>query len=197
MASRATGAALALFGVLSALGPSRTSAADEIAAMPLPVLVGTVGGGGGALSHAPSGVYVGADTGLGIMLGSPSYPAEDAWSFGATAGYQWRSGLALQGRFDDLGVAPPRGGGSLLVASAGLRYSMPLVAMPFAEALVGPTFNGSHAAPAAGIGLGVSLPVLRHLALDLSVRDWIADLDGAVRNTPTVELGFAVGFPGR
>jgi hypothetical protein len=58
-------------------------------------------------------------------------------------------------------------------------------------------FNGTHAAPAAGLGLGVTLPVLRHLAFDLSVRDWIADLDGGVRDIPTFQLGITVGFPGR
>jgi hypothetical protein len=74
---------------------------------------------------------------------------------------------------------------------------MPLVVMPFAEALLGPAFNGSHATPTAGIGLGVTLPVLRHLAFDVSVRDWIADLDGGVRNVPTFQVGITVGFPGR
>ena len=186
----------------------RVSAADEgtmalIALpaalyMPLPsaVLVGAVGGGSGAVSRAPSGVFAGADTGLAIMVGSGQDAARDAWSFGARAGYQWRSGLAVQGRFDDLGVGPPTGGGSLLVASAGVRYSMPLVVMPFAEALVGPAFNGTHTTPAAGLALGVTLPVLRHLAFDLSVRDSIADVDGAVRNVPTFQLGITVGFPG-
>ncbi len=131
------------------------------------------------------------------MTGAGNDPAHDAWSFGARVGYQWRSGLAIEGRFDDLGVDPPRGGGSLLVASAGLRYSMPFVVMLFAEALVGPVFNDSHAAPAAGLGLGITLPVVRHLALDLSVRDWIAGLDGVVRDVPTVQMGLSVGFPGR
>jgi hypothetical protein len=165
--------------------------------MPPLRLVGAVGGGGGAYSHAPSGLFIGADTGWAVMLGEGTAPARDAWTFGARAGYEWRNGLALEARFDDLGVAPPLGGGPLLTATGGVRYSMPFIVMPFAEALIGPAFNGTHVAPAAGIGLGASLPVLRHLMFDLSVRDWIADIDGAVRNTPTVELGITVGFAGR
>ena len=171
------------FGLLAAMPPSR--------------LVRAFGGGGGAVSRAPSGPFVGADTGWGVMLGPGSPTAPNGWAFGARAGYEWANGLALEGRFDDLGMDPPRGGGSLLTASAGVRYSLPLIVMPFAEALVGPAFNGTHATPTAGIGLGASLPVLRHLMFDFSLRDWIADLDGGVRNIPTVELGITVGFGGR
>jgi len=160
-------------------------------------LVGAFGGGGGAFSRAPSGFFVGADTGWAVMLGPGSAPAPDAWAFGARLGYEWRNGLAIEGRFDDLGVDPPKGGGSLLVGSGGIRYSLPFVVMPFAEALIGPAFNGSHVTPGAGLGLGASLPVVRHLMIDLALRDWIVDLDGAVRNVPTIELGIAVGFPGR
>jgi hypothetical protein len=168
-----------------------------LSALPPSTLVGAVGGGGGALSRAPSGLFVGADTGWAVMLGPGSEPAPNGWAFGARLGYQWRSGLALEARFDDLGVDPPTGGGSLLVGSGGVRYSLPFLVMPFAEALVGPAFNGSHVTPGAGVGLGASLPVVRHLMIDLALRDWIVDLDGAVRNIPTVELGVAVGFPGR
>lgn len=160
-------------------------------------LVGGFGGGGGAISRAPSGLFVGADTGWAVMLGPGPGPAPNAWAFGTRVGYQWRNGLALEGRFDDLGVEPPTKGGSLLFGSAGIRYSIPFVVMPFAEALIGPAFNGTHAAPGAGLGIGASLPVVRHLMFDLSLRDWIVDLDGAVRNVPTIELGITVGFTGR
>jgi hypothetical protein len=167
------------------------------AAVPPLRLVGGFGGGGGAIARAPSGLFIGADTGWAVMLGPRESSAPNAWAFGARVGYEWQNGLALEGRFDDLGVHPPTGGGSLLFGSAGIRYSLPLVVMPFAEALVGPGFNGSHLAPGAGLGVGASLPVLRHLMFDLALRDWIIDLDGGVRNVPTVELGITVGFGGR
>jgi len=150
------------------------------------------------VSHAPSGGFIGADTGVATLLPSNRDAAEVGWAFGFRGGYQWRSGIALQVRFDDLGVnAPGGGGGPLLLATAGVRYSLPLALMPFAEVLVGPTFYGSQVTPGAALGLGVSLPVLRHLAFDLSVRDWLADLGGSVCNTPTVELGATVIFGGR
>jgi hypothetical protein len=167
--------------------------------LPLPpaVLVGGAGGGGGAYARAPRGFFIGGDAGGAVMVGAGADAAHGAFAFGAHAGYQWASGLSLQLRFDDLGVSPPDGSGPLLLGTVGARYSLPLVLMPFAEALVGPAFHGSQVTPAAGLGLGVSLPVLRHLAFDLSVRDWIAGLDGAVRNVPTAELGITVGFTGR
>ena len=131
------------------------------------------------------------------MLGSGSDAAHGAWAFGARAGYQFSSGLSLQARFDDLGVRAPDGSGPLLFASGGVRYVLPFIVMPFAEALVGPAFYGPHTSLGAGLGLGVALPVGRHLSFDFAARDWIADVDGAVRHVPTFEVGITVGFGGR
>ncbi len=166
--------------------------------LPPPRLVGAYGGGGGgSIAHAPRGLFLGADTGLATMLPGRVDGAHGAWAFGARAGYQWRSGLAAQVRFDDLGVGAPDGSAPLLFATAGVRYSLPLVVMPFVEVLVGPAVYGAHVSPGAALGGGVSLPVLRHLAFDLSIRDWIAGIDGDVRHVVTAELGVSVGFGGR
>lgn len=167
----------------------------RFAAVALAAVAGMHGGGAGAGgARAPQGLFVGADTGGATMLGGA--PARGEWAFGAGVGYQWRSGLALDARFDDLGVGSPSGSSPLLVGSGGVRYGVPIFVMPYVEARLGPAFYGPHATPTAGIGLGLGLPVFRHLAFELGGRDWIADVDGAIRHVLSFELGVAVGFDG-
>ena len=177
--------------------PSATPALAALFPLPPPVLVGVHGGGGDRLAHAPTGPLIGIDAGWATMLGSGSDAAHGAWAFGARAGYQFSSGLSLQARFDDLGVHAPDGSGPLLFATGGVRYVLPFIVMPFAEALVGTALYGPHASPGAGLGLGVALPVGRHLSFDFAARDWIADVDGTVRHIPAFEIGLTVGFGGR
>lgn len=167
-----------------------------------PVLVGAFGGGHGHGGRAPRGWWLGADTGWAWFVGMPgaiaratSTPRDNAWCFGARAGYQLASGLAVQARFDKLGVDAPDGSGTLDTVSAGIRYSVPIVPMPFAEAMIGPTFHGSDAAVSAGVGVGLSLLVARHVAFDAAARDWIVDL-GGVHHIPTLTLGITAGFGG-
>ena len=168
-----------------------------------PVLVGAFGGSHGHGGRAPHGWFLGADTGWAWFVGAPDAiarttsqpPRDNAWCFGARAGYQLASGLAVQARFDKLGVDAPDGSGSLDAVSAGVRYSLPVVPMPFAEAMVGPMFHGSDASASAGVGVGLSLLVARHVAFDGAVRDWIVDL-GSVRHIPTVTFGITAGFGG-
>ncbi len=167
-----------------------------------PVLVGSFGGGHGLGLGAPHGWFLGADAGRAWLIGgtdiaarSTSSPHDDAWCFGARAGYQLASGLAVQVRFDQLGVSAPNGGGSMMTASAGVRYSVPIVPMPFAEALIGPAFHGAEVAPSAGLGVGVSLVIARHIAFDALLRDWLIDTDG-VHHVPAVMLGITAGFGG-
>lgn len=167
-----------------------------------PVLVAAFGGGHGHGSRAPHGWFIGADTGWAWFLSTPGQlartsgtPREDAWCFGARAGYQLASGLAVQTRFDKLGVDAPDGSGPLDAISAGIRYSLPIVPMPFVEAMVGPTLHGSQAAVSAGLGIGVSVLVARHVTFDAAGRDWIVDL-GSVRHIPTLTFGITAGFGG-
>jgi hypothetical protein len=174
--------------------------------MPDALLVGAFGGGFHSMARAPHGWFLGVETGWARWLAfdaniaradvAPPSSPNNGWAFGVRGGYQLRSGLAVQMRFDDLGVDTSPGSGSLLIASGGLRYSFPFVVMPFAEVLFGAMFSGTDATPAAGLGVGVSAPVARHAALDLSVRDWIADLGGSVRHIPTVMVGINLGFGG-
>jgi hypothetical protein len=167
-----------------------------------PVLVGAFGGGHAHAVGAPYGWFLGADAGWAWLLGgtdtavrSTSGDRTDSWCFGARAGYQLASGLAVQARFDRLGVTAPDGSGTLMTASLGVRYSVPIVPMPFAEAAIGPAFHGSNVSPSAALGVGVSLLVARHLAFDASLRDWLVDIDG-VHNVPTLMLGITAGFGG-
>jgi hypothetical protein len=160
-------------------------------------LIGSSGGGGGGVGRAPSGAFFGVDTGATILLGTGDAPARDAGGFGARAGYQLSSGLAFDVRFDDLGVHAPDVDGPIFVASAGVRYVLPLIVMPFVDAHVGPAFYGSHVAPAVGLGLGLAFPLGRHAAFELSARDWVADVDADVRHTAMFGGGITIGFGGR
>ncbi|HUJ62242.1 MAG TPA: hypothetical protein VLX92_27230 [Kofleriaceae bacterium] len=166
-----------------------------------PVLIGAFGGGHGHGGRAPHGWFLGADTGWAWLVGmsdvdarESSPPRDNHWCFGARAGYQLATGLAVQVRYDRLGVEAPDDH-AIGAVSAGVRYSVPIVPMPFAEAMVGPTFHGSSVEAGAGVGIGVSLLVARHLAFDLAARDWIVDL-GGVHHIPTVTFGISAGFGG-
>lgn len=167
-----------------------------------PVLVGAFGGGHAHAMGVPAGWFLGADTGWAWLLGGMDASArttsgarDNAWCFGARAGYQLASGVALQARFDRLGVTSPDGSGSVMTASAGVRYSLPVVPMPFAEALIGPAFYGSNTAVSATLGVGASLLVARHLAFDASLRDALVDI-GGVHHVATLTLGITAGFGG-
>lgn len=201
----ASAGVLALFVAVSgrasaepSLGPSWLGGLGRID----PVLIGAFGSGHGRGARAPRGWFLGADTGWAWFIGMPAVvarssetPRSDAWCFGARAGYQWRSGLSVQARFDKLGVEAPDGSGTLETISAGVRYSLPIVPMPFVEAMVGPTLHGSAAAASAGIGAGVSLLVARHMAFDAAAHDWVVDLAG-VHHVPTITFGITAGFGG-
>lgn len=160
-------------------------------------------GGGHSSGSGPHGYFFGADTGWAWIIGadpaalarSTSDSPTDAWCFGARAGYQLASGLAVQARFDKLGLDAPDGSGELVGVSTGIRYSLPVVPMPFAEALVGSAIHGSDLSPMIGLGVGASLFVARHLSFDASLRDWIVDIDG-MHHVPTLTLGISAGFGG-
>lgn len=204
-AAVATLACMAVNGGFAILSRgAHADGADPLLQFRPALLVGAFGGAAGAYARMPSGFFLGADTGLATLLASDADRAESArtlvapsrrgWAFGVRTGYAWASGLAIQARFDDLGVHTSDGTGSMMFASAGLRYALPFVVMPFAEALVGPAFDSSGVALGASLGVGASILVTRHLAIDLALRDWIADLDGGIRHIPTATLGLQIGF---
>ena len=152
---------------------------------------GRVGGG-------PSGgVFVGVDTGVALALASGFDPAQDAWAFGGRAGYEFRNGLALQLRYDYLGLAPHLTNPStspMQIGSAASSYSIPfLVPLPFFEAMWGPSFNAGSVRSRGGRrsrGLRPHRPARAH-------RCFGARLDHADRRPgpdPHVELGAAVSF---
>ncbi len=180
---------------------ARHARADLFDRVPPRLLVGSFGGGHSG-GRGPHGWFAGVDTGWAWLLGTDDVaarttgaPHEDAWCFGARAGYQLRSGLALQARYDHLGVTSPDGTGRLSFAAFGLRYGFPSEIEPFAEAMIGPAFHGSEVSPAAAIGVGASVLATRHLTFDLALRDWLVDA-GGIHHAPTATLGLTAGFGG-
>lgn len=173
--------------------------AEQMHTLALPMqlpgaLIGMAGGGGGHIARAPAGLFLGADGGAALMTGAGDDPARSAAAFDFRAGYAWRWGMSVQARFDDLGVEGPAHAGPLLMPSIGARYGFPLVAMPFVEANLGAAFDKKHASPAAMPGVGLAIPIHRHVMIDISGHDVIADVDGGVRHTLLFGLGVAVGF---
>ena len=154
-----------------------------------------------ASRRAQGGVLFGLDAGGAWLLPNRIDSARGALAFGVRAGYQFPIGIAIQARYDDLGVEPLSAPGSrsvVQVGSLGVRYTVPaLIPLPFVEAMAGPAFFGGETAVAAGFGLGVSLPVSRHFSVDLSGRDWLTRLDGVLRQVVTVQLGFDITFGSR
>jgi hypothetical protein len=161
--------------------------------------IGRVASPGGQIGGGPAGgFFLGVDTGVSLALAAGYDPAEYAWTFGGRFGYETRSGLAAQLRYDYLGLAPhltnPPTARTQIV-SGGLRYSIPfLVPLPFVEALWGPAIHGDAVSIAGGLGLGGSVPIGRHLRIDASARDWITPIDNQVHQIFTFELGAAVSF---
>ena len=166
--------------------------------------IGAFGGGSGGYARMRSGFFLGADTGVAASVSSdtdsvartdpPVEPKDRAWTFGVRAGYEWDNGIAVQARVDDLGIHTNDGTEPLTFCTVGVRYSLPFVVMPFAEALVGPAFDSSGTSLGAGVGLGASILVTRHLGIDVALRDWMADLDGGIRHVPTATVGIQLGF---
>ena len=115
------------------------------------VLTMSYGGGAGALGRAPHGFFAAGDGGAAVFLPEKDFATRVAAAFGVRAGYHWRNGLALTLCFDDLGVEPSKGGGALLIPSVSVRYSLPFVVEPFAEAMAGGVFDQAMAAPTAGL----------------------------------------------
>jgi hypothetical protein len=152
---------------------------------------GRVGDGGG------DGVFLGVDGGWSIALPARAEPAAGAWGFGVRTGYAWRNGLALQARYDDLGVHPTLGDPStspLQIGSIGARYAVPFALAPFGEALVGAAFDGNDPRLTAGAGLGLMIPVARHIAVEAVARDWFVPGRDELRQVVVVRLGLTVGF---
>jgi hypothetical protein len=165
-------------------------------ALPYARLVGSFGGGGGGRTQMAQagGLYLGLDAGAAVMLGDGEDSATSAPAFGLHAGYRLPSGLAFDVRGDDLGVASPGQSMPFVVGGAGMRYTLPLLVMPFVEAHVGALDYGPRVSAAADGALGIAVPVGEHLEIDVSARDWIAGVDGVVRHVPMFTLGFEVGF---
>jgi hypothetical protein len=130
------------------------------------------------------------------MLAEGTESSQSAWTVGARAGYGFGWGLELHLRYDDLGVAPWPSRSPLQLGTAGLRYAAPLPVMPFAEVDVGPAFAMGNVYFGSGAALGVSIPLVNHVLLDLAGHDWLVPMSGALRQTLAVGLALAITFGG-
>jgi hypothetical protein len=141
-------------------------------------LIGGFGGGGGAYARMRSGFVLGAESGKSIGGN------DIGWTVGVRTGYEWATGVTVQARLDDLRTAT--------VASAGLRYSLPFIVMPFVDALAGPAFDGGTTSLEVALGIGASAIVTRHLAIDVAARDWMTDTMGGIHHVRTITVGVQI-----
>lgn len=192
---------VALSAPHAAADPGPQPVLGQLRNMPRALLTGSFGGGHSG-GRAPHGFFLGADTGWAWLVGGSDVVAREvvatpsnAWCFGARGGYQLASGLAVQARYDHLGLAAPDASGALSFVSAGVRYAFPMEIEPFAEAMVGPALHGSTTSPGAALSVGLSVLASRHAAFDLTARDLLVDI-GRVRHVPSITLGITAGYGG-
>lgn len=202
----ASGVALvltALFAPPAAADPPGSEPVlGQLRGLPRAILTGGFGGGHSG-ARGPHGWFLGADTGWTWLVGGSrdvvarevTDTRSNAWCFGARGGYQLASGLAVQARYDHLGVDSPDGSGALSFVSAGVRYAFPMEVEPFAEAMVGPALHGSTTSPGAALSVGLSVLASRHVAFDLAARDLLVDI-GGVNHIPSITLGITAGYGG-
>ena len=181
---------------------SATAAADPFQR----VLTGSFGGRLSAARGAPEGWFLGVETGRAWLLdgdamasGARAAVADDsdsAWTFGARAGYQLRSGLAIQ-RAVRRSRGRHRPGRARSFVGVGRRAL--LVADRHAVrrgARRGRVRRVRRSRHRRGRRRRVASSLARHVAFDAALRDWIADIDGGIRHIPTVTVGIDLGFGG-
>ncbi len=191
--ARPARAFLAFGGTLACASTAGSARAEPACLFARPIGGWTSGGyaAGGPLG----GVLVAVEAGWATVLPAGRDPARGSLALGVRAGWQFANGLALHLRYDDLGVQPTSSSWPLQLATAGLRYSIPFfVPLPFAEVDAGPAFVGGDVTFGAGAGLGVSVPLGRHVLVDAVARDWLVSIAGELRQTLTASLGLTVTF---
>lgn len=165
-------------------------------------LVGSAGGGvfktGAGLG---TGLLFGVELGGAVRLPEDRLGAAAGFALGALLGYQAGNGLALGARYDDFELGP----GTLeharfQFATFTVRFTFGrLTPMPYVEAAAGLSFvstpgplgseGPSVVNAGGGVGGGVALPLGRHVALALGLRDWLAPSNGALAQVLSLQLG--------
>lgn len=154
------------------------------------------------------GAIFGVDIGGAFPIAGAT-EARDSVAFGGRVGYQFRDGIALQARFDSLGVTQTLINNSqLMFATIGMRYTFPfLFPLPFVEAMIGPSFVNSSPSVGqvgaseqvdfgAGVGLGASFLLSRHVSIDVSAHDWLSPVGGSLLQVLTVQAGVSLSVGG-
>ncbi len=173
---------------------SGTALLRDVARVPPARLLGGGPPGGQSGGGPRGGALLGSEGGGAGTLADGPDSAHGSFTFGARAGWAFDNGLALHVRYDYLGVEPSPLRSPLQAVTAGARYSFTfLVPLPFVEVDLGPAFAGDVRFGGAA-GLGVSIPLGRHVLVDLAARDWLVPIAGELRQTLTGSLGVTVTF---
>ncbi len=166
-------------------------------------LLSASGGGAMRLGSGPhGGLLFGIDVGGASPL--PFGGVEPGLGFGLSAklGYQALSGLSMALEYDDLGLTPAATAADRFqFGTFAMRYTFPYpIPMPYLEAAsgvavitppgpLGSQGESSFVAPGGALGLGISIPLSHHVAIDVGLRDWIAPAAGTLLQVLSLEAG--------
>lgn len=158
---------------------------------------------GSAGGIAP-GLVLAVDGGTAVLLPPAPYVPSIAPAMSVRFGRQFRSGLTLLGRWDDLGALPSSGVPSnAQIISFAARYAFPYFwPLPYAEVAAGLAFvnTGPSGPPTVTVGasaaIGLSLPIVPFLAVEVTGRDWFVFPAGfPLVQIPAVQASLAVVIP--
>ncbi len=141
-----------------------------------------------------SGWQLRIDTGPAARFAVNGEAGGDAWQFGVSLAYAFRSGFSVDARYADLGVSRDGVMTPLQTASSGVRFSIPLRVMPFGELRCGTAFDATGAYFASAVAVGLDIPFTRFLVGEMSVRDWLVPDSATLHSLVTFNLGLTVRF---
>ena len=144
------------------------------------------------------GFFLGVDGGVALLVATAHDAQPVGGAFAVRFGYDFPNGLSLFGRYDYLGLeltTPTLDRGALQLASVGARYTLPLfVPQLFTEAFVGMAFLPAQEDLGVGFGVGLDVPISRHVFIDLAARMYLVPDGTEVRTALTGEVGFGFSF---
>ncbi len=166
------------------------------------------GRGGYHVGGGPrEGLLVGIDLGAALPIFVGNNEAAASFAAGGLVGWQFPNGVAVLFRYQDLGLRPDVVANTQWqLATFGMRYTFPyIIPQPFLEALVGLSLVNSNAplapgggnlqiSPGGAVGVGLALPLARHVAVEVAARDWLSPIGGDLFQILGLEAGVTVDF---
>jgi hypothetical protein len=177
------------------MGPAVTTTSLDVAAPLAPARLVGASSSPSSIGSTTGGPLLEAEGSWAVALAQGADPARSGWALGVRAGWSLPNGISAHLRYDDVAIRLPGATTALQVASCGVRYSVPfLVPLPFAEVDAGPAFVDGQVRVGVGAALGLSIPIGRHVLLDVFGRDWLVTLGTSLQQVLGGGVGLGVMF---